>query len=98
MRIIANENIASSVITGLRSLGYDVVAVREVMRGATDSEVLARSHVEQRLLLTHDKDFGELAFTLRLPVPGVILFRLSDEDPEAHCQRMLDVLQTSTRR
>jgi len=45
-------------------------------------------------LITHDKDFGALAFRWELPVvSGVILFRLSGDNPDADNQRILDVLE-----
>ena len=47
--------------------------------GATDATVLRRAHDEERLLLTEDKDFGDLVFRSKMAVPGVLLLRL---DPE----------------
>lgn len=63
------------------------------MRGAADHEVLARAQIEDRLLLTFDKDFGELAYRSRLPAScGVVLFRLSGPDPETDNARALSAL------
>jgi predicted nuclease of predicted toxin-antitoxin system len=45
-----------------------------------DPEVLTKACQEDRLLLTEDKDFGDLVFRSRLAVPGVILLRLAPED------------------
>ncbi len=61
MRIIANENITGSVIRQLRETGHDVLSVKETIRGANDADVLSQAQAEQRLVITHDKDFGELA-------------------------------------
>lgn len=47
--------------------------------GATDAEVMRQALRSNRLLLTEDKDFGELAFRLRLPVPGLVLLRINPE-------------------
>lgn len=94
MRIIANENIAANVLAELRARGHDVVSVKESMRGAKDPQVLSRGQAEQRVLITHDKDFGELAFRFGLPAEcGVVLFRLSGDTPEADKQRIVDVLE-----
>ncbi|MCY3841993.1 MAG: DUF5615 family PIN-like protein, partial [Acidobacteria bacterium] len=60
--MIANENIAGAVVRALRQRGHDVLSVRESMRGADDLSVLRRAGNERRLIITHDKDFGELAF------------------------------------
>lgn len=84
LRILADENIATSVIQALRGAGFDVVSIREEMPGANDADVLSRAAAERRLLITHDKDFGEMAFRNGLPADcGVVLFRLSGEDPDS---------------
>jgi predicted nuclease of predicted toxin-antitoxin system len=63
------------------------------MRSARDEEILARAQLERRLIITHDKDFGELAFHWGLPAEsGVLLFRLSSVSPEADNQRIVEVL------
>ena len=62
MHIIANENVGGPVVETLRERGHNVVWVKETMRGARDEEVLARAQSDRRLVVTLDKDFGELAF------------------------------------
>lgn len=95
MQVIVNENITGTVVRELRQRGHDVLAVRESMRGADDTSILQRAEVEQRLVVTQDKDFGELAFRRRLPAScGIILFRLSGADPAADNQRVLEVLDS----
>lgn len=69
MRILANENITGSVIEELRQRGHDVLAVKESMRGEQDDVILARAQAEERILITQDKDFGELAFRSHWPQP-----------------------------
>lgn len=93
MRYLANENISLSVIRDLRAAGHDVVAVREWQVGADDEAVLELARVEGRVLLTHDKDFGELAYRRRLPAQcGVVLLRLSGASREADNRRALSAL------
>jgi len=58
----------------LRSLGHDVLTPLERNPRATDEELLALALEEQRVLITEDKDFGELAFVRRLPCPVIIRF------------------------
>jgi predicted nuclease of predicted toxin-antitoxin system len=67
MRLILNENISSSAAQSLRAFGHDVLAVKESMRGESDTNILARAQAELRLVVTQDKDFGELAFPIGLP-------------------------------
>jgi len=95
MRIIANENVSGSVIRALRDRGHDVLSVKESMRSGSDEAVLARAQSEQRVVITHDKDFGELAFRHGLPATcGVILLRLSGSDPESDSERALGALES----
>lgn len=62
MRLLANENFPRSAVEALREAGHDIHWVRLEMPGATDVDVLACAQKEKRILLTFDKDFGELAF------------------------------------
>jgi predicted nuclease of predicted toxin-antitoxin system len=95
MRFLVNENVPASVIRGLRERGHDVLSVKESMRSANDKAILTRAEAEQRILVTHDKDFGELGFRRGLPSPcGIILFRLSGRKAEADRSRILEVLSS----
>ncbi len=97
MRVIANENVSATVIRELREQGHDVLSVKESMRSAPDDAVLQRATQENWLVITHDKDFGALAFRWGLPATsGVILFRLAGTNPDADNQRMLRVLGQRT--
>jgi predicted nuclease of predicted toxin-antitoxin system len=74
---------------------HDVISVKESMRGATDREILARAQVEDRLVVTFDKDFGELAYRFGLPsTSGVILFRLSGSNPQLDNTRAFAALES----
>ena len=95
MKILTNENVSASVVQELRSRGHDVLAVKESLRGATDTAILARAQQESRLVITQDKDFGELAFRYRLPAEcGVVLFRLTRGDADDDRRRMLEVIES----
>ena len=79
MRILADENIPDQSIPLLRASGHDVLWVREEQPSTDDPDVLDWATRESRLLITLDKDFGELSQRLRQPAPfGVILFRIAD--------------------
>ena len=95
MRILANQNIARPVVRELRKLGHDVLAAGEAMAGFPDTAILERAVEEKRLLITHDKDFGELAFRSHLPAEcGVVLFRLRVQDRDSAYRRMLEAFQS----
>ncbi len=75
MNFVADESSARPVIQALREAGHDVVAIAEVAKGATDEEVLDRALNEKRVLMTEDRDFGELVYARCRPSTGVILVR-----------------------
>jgi Domain of unknown function (DUF5615)/Phage integrase family len=80
VRLVADENRDFSLVTDLRAAGYDVVAISEQMAGADDQTVIDFARSERRLLLTEDKDFGQLVFAAAKQHSGVILgSRLSKE-------------------
>jgi predicted nuclease of predicted toxin-antitoxin system len=77
MRLLANENFPTDAAQSLREAGHDVGWIRADSPGVPDPVVLARAVREGRVLVTFDKDFGDLAFHSGLPTGcGVILFRL----------------------
>lgn len=93
MRFLANENVPGPIVAALRDRGYDVFWIKESMRGAEDSLVLARAQTERRVVVTLDKDFGELAIRARLPAQsGVILLRLDWKDPDTDNQAAVGAL------
>ena len=83
MRLLANENVAAVVVRALRADGHEVAWILELSPGSTDEVVLELALIENRVLLTFDKDFGELAFRLGQPAThGVILLRPRLLSPE----------------
>ena len=61
---------------------------------ASDDEVLRKAEEEDRILITDDKDFGELVFRLGKPSKGVLLLRMSTTDPAKRFQLLMKVLRT----
>ena len=64
---------------GLRSQGHNISSVYEENQGADDDSILKKANTEKRILITNDKDFGELIFRKQKIHKGVILLRLKDE-------------------
>lgn len=84
MRILANENIPGPVVRELRQRGHDVVWARETLRGEADHVLLSLAQTDERLIVTCDTDFGELAFHAGLPATcGVVLLRIPWTEPFA---------------
>ena len=97
MRFLLNENMSGTVIRALRERGHDVLSAKESLQGLPDEDVLARAQRERRLVVTQDKDFGELAFRARLVAGcGVILFRLAGTNSDEDNRRVLAVLESPT--
>jgi len=71
------------VVAALRQQGHDVAWIHEDAPGSLDSEVLERAQRESRVVVTLDKDFGELAFRRGLAASvGVVLFRITLTAPD----------------
>jgi predicted nuclease of predicted toxin-antitoxin system len=81
VRWLVDECVDAGLVSHLRSTGHDVVYMAETAPRAGDGEVMTRAQAEGRILLTDDKDFGDLVFRRGLPVPGIILLRI---DPAMH--------------
>jgi len=83
MRVLADENFPQPAVEALRKAGWDVCSIAEECPGVSDEEVAALCAEQRRILLTFDKDFGQLVFRRGLPAgSGVVLFRITPESPE----------------
>lgn len=93
LRLLADENVAAPLVRALRDAGMDVIYIAESASGITDDEVLEMARHEGRLLLTEDKDFGELVFRMKRDLPEVVMLRLPIAQGEAHWTRLSAVLE-----
>jgi predicted nuclease of predicted toxin-antitoxin system len=75
MRFLVDESCDAAVLCALRTANWDVTAVAEQCAGAPDSDVIALAAGEQRVLVTEDKDFGQLVFASGRGHCGVVLLR-----------------------
>jgi predicted nuclease of predicted toxin-antitoxin system len=93
MRFLANENFPLLSVRRLRDIGFDITSIMEDSPGAKDVEVLGWAVRESRIILTFDRDYGELIFRLRLPMPaGVLYFRYQPLTPEEPAQHLFNLL------
>ena len=76
MKLLADEGIDKPIVYALRNAGFDVVYILETNPSADDDFVLFLANTQKRILITQDKDFGELVFRLKQVHHGVILIRL----------------------
>ncbi|MEO8602769.1 MAG: DUF5615 family PIN-like protein [bacterium] len=64
-----------AAVRALRAEGHDVLAVAEVLPRAEDVRVLRLAVRGRRVLLTEDKDFGQLVYAEGKAATGVVLIR-----------------------
>lgn len=93
MKFVADECCDALLVHGLRSDGHDVVYVKEIAPGSDDNSVLQMAAGQQRVLLTEDKDFGELVVRLKLPAYGLVLLRMNPADSVTKLARLRHLLQ-----
>ncbi len=74
---LADESVDYRLVLFLREQGFTVESVLDLTPGLSDGEVLSYCNSKSFILITEDKDFGELIIRMKKPNPGVILLRLS---------------------
>lgn len=79
MRFLVDECTGPGVAKWLRNQKHEVFSIYDEARGMADDDVLAKAVSENWILITNDKDFGELVFRERRSHRGIIFLRLGDE-------------------
>jgi predicted nuclease of predicted toxin-antitoxin system len=92
MRFLADENVSRLVIERLRAGGFKVMAISETRSGASDKDVLQAADAQDCILITEDRDFGELIIRQRLGVRGMILLELDRLSSAAEADAVADVI------
>jgi predicted nuclease of predicted toxin-antitoxin system len=77
VKIIADESVDYAIIQALRIKGFEIYSITEQSPGIDDKKVLAIANQYKGLLITEDKDFGELTYRLNKKHHGILLIRLS---------------------
>src|SRR5947209_1221113 len=72
MKLLLDTCVWGGARAELQAVGHDVLWTGDLPEDPGDEEILAQAHREQRVLVTLDKDFGELAIVRRLPHSGII--------------------------
>jgi len=90
--------LACSTVVFLRAQGHDAIHLREQgLQRLTDDEIVEKARSEDRVILTHDLDFGRIVAVSRAGVPSVVTFRLDDMRPAQVNRYMAQVLARFTR-
>lgn len=78
MNLVADESVDFGIIKRLRQEGFIVLSISEESHGIDDQKVLYIANLKRCLLITEDKDFGELTYRLKLKHHGILLIRLNN--------------------
>ncbi len=92
MLLIADECVDFTIVENLRAYGLDIFSIAEQEPSIADEDVLSIAVRKNAILITEDKDFGDLVFRLKLPHRGIILLRLSNipnDKKAAHAAKII---------
>jgi predicted nuclease of predicted toxin-antitoxin system len=93
MKFLLDESADLRLAAYLQGLGHDVTAIaRDYSPSIPDNEVLAIAEQEERILITFDRDFGELVFSHHQSHSGILYFRLGPIDLPTEISRINHVL------
>ncbi len=93
MQFTADESVDAPIYRALRKAGYDVFVIVENSPGISDEQVLQIAHSRETVLITQDKDFGELSFRMDKPHHGIILLRLSGLEAARKAEIVVSVVK-----
>jgi predicted nuclease of predicted toxin-antitoxin system len=94
LKLLVDVSVGMSVVSCLREYGHDVLSVQEVDSYASDERVLEMAVDQARIVVTMDKDFGELVYKSGRRHRGVLLLRLEDQDRKAKVKIALRIVET----
>ena len=94
MDFLASENFPLSSVRFLREAGHFVVSIIEEAPGSKDKDILERAHTEKLIILTFDRDYGELIYRYQASLPaGVVYFRVAPATPLKPAEILIDVMK-----
>lgn len=92
MKFLVDVGVSKKVEKWLDENGYDAKAVRDINPKAKDSDILQAAVSENRMVITMDKDFGELVYNSGLKHSGVLILRLEDANGEQKLEVVKKIL------
>lgn len=95
-KLLADENIPRKTVQSLIQRGIDITSVTDTSPGLSDRAVLELGNVNDRVIVTFDKDFGELIFRDRLDARGLILLRFTPTSSEQIAEKIVQALTRQT--
>ncbi len=93
LRFLLDENVSKAAAVRLRMHGHDVVRIGTDIKIPDDEDILTYAVEQERIMVTHDQDFGALVFALERKVgQGVVLFRYESFDVEEVAKRLVRIV------
>ena len=93
MDFLANENFPLLSVRLLREAGHRIVSITQEAPGVKDEDILKRAHTERLIILTFDRDYGELIYRHQaLPPAGVVYFRFAPATPSEPAEILLNIM------
>ena len=96
LKFLADESCDFSIVKTLRQNGFNVKSIAEEAPSLSDSEVIKIAKLEDRILITEDKDFGELVYAHQRSHGGVILVRYPSYAKKTVSDVIYDLLTSSS--
>jgi len=93
LRWLADECVYAQVVQALRTAGHDVIFALETLRQTKDVDLAKEARADRRILLTEDKDFGQIAIQLSETSPGVVLLRIAPERRNLKWPRLSEAIE-----
>jgi predicted nuclease of predicted toxin-antitoxin system len=96
-RFLADENIPRKVVDLISEKGYDVLWIKKIAPRGSDDCILSMAEADGRIILTFDRDFGQLVYEKKLlTTQGIIYFRLDGLSPSKMAKAVIDALDSDT--
>ncbi|MDZ4847280.1 MAG: DUF5615 family PIN-like protein [Chitinophagales bacterium] len=92
MKFVADESLDFTIVIALRNAGHDVYSIKEKSPFMNDDVILKLAKDQKRILLTSDKDFGELVYRLKLASYGIVLLRLPELSNKEKIETILNCI------
>ncbi len=92
MKFVADEGVDGQIVESLRAAGHDVLYIAESGVGTNDDIILRYANDEDRILMTRDKDFGELVYRKKQIHSGIVLNRLYELPSETKAKIVVNVI------
>jgi predicted nuclease of predicted toxin-antitoxin system len=88
LKILADENVESAIVSWLREEGHDIFWAAESAPASDDESLIQLAQKEHRILLTNDLDFGELVFRRGMISAGILLMRFDQQFEAARLESL----------